>query len=521
MSSEQQEAPVELVASKYRLVRMIGQGGMGSVWEGEHISLGTRVAVKFIERELADSEEARERFDKEARAAAKLQSRYVVGVFDHGVMPDGRPFIVMEYLGGETLEEYATARGRLDLVETALIVRQVAKGLAKAHELGIVHRDLKPENIFLTESPDDDERVAKVVDFGIAKFTDGAPVGMSSSTRTGMILGTPMYMSPEQARGLREIDHRSDLWALGVVVYRCVLGKLPFEGQAVGDIVVKICTQDPPMPTQVDPSLPAPLDAWFKRCVERDREGRFGSVKELASELLVVAGVVAHPEQAFASIQAVSAPGAVGLHVAMTPMPIQAASQLELENAATQMGAATPMPLKPRSRAAGAIGIAFALAGVLVVVGGLVLWRQFASERGAGLVPATPNGMVSPAGRPTTCWWLSHRSLFSIMPSKTELPRPHHRPIPQTNRNNRQNNRLGRPNRPRAVPRPRSLQPVRRNRSHLLPRPTPSNWGIEGRSVGPAVPSGRASVLHQLTTAARRSRVASIRSKPARGAERP
>lgn len=400
MSDAPLNSPDELVAGKYRLNRLIGQGGMGSVWEGQHISLGTRVAVKFIERELADSEEARERFDKEARAAAKLQSRYVVGVFDHGVMPDGRPFIVMEYLQGGTLEEYVTARGRLDVVETALIVRQVAKGLAKAHELGIVHRDLKPENIFLTESPDDDERVAKVVDFGIAKFTDGAPVGMSSSTRTGTMLGTPVYMSPEQARGLRDIDHRSDLWALGVVVYRCVVGKLPFEGQAVGDIVVKICTQDPMMPTQVDPALPKSLDAWFARCVSREREARFDTVKDLAAELLVVAGVVAHPDQAFAGTQAVSAPGAAALPVAITPMPVQAASsKIEIENAATQMGAATPVPLKARSRSMGALGVVFALVGGLVVVGGLVLWRQIAVEHPAETTSAVPNGVVS---RPAT-----------------------------------------------------------------------------------------------------------------------
>lgn len=385
---EPPDVPKELVAGKYRLVRLIGQGGMGSVWEGEHVSLGTRVAVKFIERELANSEEARERFDKEARAAAKLQSRYVVGVFDHGVMPDGRPFIVMEYLSGETLEERAVVRGRLDLIEMSVIVSQVARGLSKAHELGIVHRDLKPENIFLTDSPDDDEQVAKVVDFGIAKFTEGSPVGMSSSTRTGTLLGTPVYMSPEQARGLRDIDQRSDLWAMGVVVYRCVTGRLPFEGQAVGDIVVKICTQDPTPPSHLVPALPASFDAWFARCVSRDREARFASAKEMAAELMVVAGVISHPEQAFAPSNVISAPGQ---NLALTPLPAQlASSKVEIENAATQMGAATPMPIRPRSSIAGFLGVAVALVGVVSVVAGLFAWRSLASPEEPTAV--TPNG---------------------------------------------------------------------------------------------------------------------------------
>lgn len=380
----------DLVAGKYRLVRMIGQGGMGSVWEGEHVTLGTRVAIKFIEHELADSDEARERFDKEARAAAKLQSRYVVAVHDHGLMPDRRPFIVMEFLQGQTLEDRAVACGRLDLAETALIIAQVAKGLAKAHELGIVHRDLKPENIFLTDSPDDDEQVAKIVDFGIAKFTEGAPSGMSSSTRTGTILGTPVYMSPEQARGLRDIDFRSDLWALGVVVYRCVVGRLPFQGEAVGDIVVKICTQDPLLPSLVDPSLPKELDAWFSRCVVREREQRFASVKDLAASLLVVAGVISHPDQAFPMTNAASAPGS-GL-MRTPPSVHEASSKLELENAPTQMGTASSVSHAAKQRSVG-VAVVAVVAGVLVLVGALALWRWTAS--GEDVVVTAPDAVLS------------------------------------------------------------------------------------------------------------------------------
>ena len=215
--TESIDVPVtELVGGKYKLTRLLGKGGMGSVWEGIHDSLGTRVAVKFIETEYVDSHEARSRFENEARAAAKLVSKHVVKVHDHGVMSDGRPYIVMEFLAGEPLDARRNSVGCISLPETASIVQQVARALNKAHEVGIVHRDLKPENVFLVHDDEDGTEVAKVVDFGIAKFTD-ATGGLSSSTRTGSILGTPYYMSPEQARGLRSVDTRSDLWSLAVI----------------------------------------------------------------------------------------------------------------------------------------------------------------------------------------------------------------------------------------------------------------------------------------------------------------
>ena len=233
MSDTTEAPPTELVGGKYRLTRMLGKGGMGSVWEGVHTSLGTHVAVKFIETEYVDSQEARSRFENEARAAAKLASKHVVKVHDHGVMSDGRPFIVMEYLSGEPLDARLSRVGRISIQETAVIVQQVARALNKAHEAGIVHRDLKPENVFLVRDDEDGTEIAKVVDFGIAKFTD-ASGGLSSSTRTGSVLGTPYYMSPEQARGLRSVDTRSDLWSLAVIAYRAVVGELPFVGEAVG-----------------------------------------------------------------------------------------------------------------------------------------------------------------------------------------------------------------------------------------------------------------------------------------------
>ena len=281
-----------LVAGKYEVLDLIGRGGMGSVWRGRHSTLGTMVAVKFVDPEYAQSREARSRFVTEARAAATIQSKHAVQIYDHGMTDDGRPYIVMELLVGEPLDKRIDRLRYISLRETARVLSQVCRALQRAHDAGIIHRDLKPENIFLVRSLDDDDEVAKVLDFGIAKIK--APPGeqpATSSTKTGAVLGTPYYMSPEQARGLRNIDHRTDLWSLGVIAYKCVTGILPFEGESVGDLLVKICTGPMPTPSLTVPGLPPSFDAWFSRALERDPERRFSKASELAEGLALAAGL--------------------------------------------------------------------------------------------------------------------------------------------------------------------------------------------------------------------------------------
>jgi serine/threonine-protein kinase len=267
---------------------------MGSVWKARHASLGTPAAIKFIEAEYANSQEARNRFDREAKAAATIQSKHAIQIYDHGVTEDGKPYIVMELLTGEPLDKRIERLGTLTLQDTARILLQVSRGLARAHERGIVHRDLKPDNIFVVRNTDDDEEVAKVLDFGIAKIQSSTTnPGLSSSTKTGAVLGTPFYMSPEQARGLRNVDHRTDVWSLGVIAFKCVTGRLPFDGESVGDLLVKICTSPVPLPSQVAPHLPQAFDTWFLRALERDPERRFPDVNELAASLTLAAGLPA------------------------------------------------------------------------------------------------------------------------------------------------------------------------------------------------------------------------------------
>ena len=281
--------PPEIVAGKYRLTGLIGRGGMGSVWEGMHITLGTRVAIKFIEAQFVHQREARMRFENEARAAAALNSRHVVQVFDHGMTEDGRPYIVMEFLSGEPLDRRLERVGRLGPAETARLVVQICRALSKAHQAGIIHRDLKPENVFLVWDAEENADVTKVVDFGIAKFADRST--LTSATRTGSVLGTPYYMSPEQARGLRTVDHRSDLWSVGVIAYQCLVGQLPFQGESVGDLLVTICTGTLPIPSREAGGLPPAFDAWFARALARSPDDRFQSAPALAESLCEAMGI--------------------------------------------------------------------------------------------------------------------------------------------------------------------------------------------------------------------------------------
>jgi serine/threonine-protein kinase len=276
----------ELVAGRFRLEHELGRGGMGSVWRAHQVSLDTPCAVKFIEGEGADLPEHRARFEREAKAAAQLRSPNVVQILDHGVWQN-RPYIAMELLEGEDLGRRLERVGRLDHAETVDIVAQVARALAKAHAAGIVHRDLKPDNVFLVR--DDDREVAKVLDFGIAKTQRDVP--LLARTRTGALLGTPHYMSPEQAKGTGTIDARSDLWSLGVIAFECVTGKRPFESEALGDLFSKIMHDPVPIPSTLLPDVPPAFDGWWARASARPVDERFQSAREQAESLAEALGV--------------------------------------------------------------------------------------------------------------------------------------------------------------------------------------------------------------------------------------
>jgi serine/threonine protein kinase len=275
-----------VLAGRYRLIRPVGQGSQAAVWIAEHLALSTHVAVKLIDPDLAKRDDARERFRREATAAAGLRSAHVVQILDHGIDGD-QPFIVMELLDGEDLFERLERKKRLSLRDTSKILTQVARALARAHAAGVVHRDLKPENVFLV--PNEDDEIVKVLDFGVAKIKDSGKATMQK-TGVGTLIGTPHYMSPEQVKGIGEVDHRTDIWALGVLAFQCITGELPFDSEGVGDLLIKISMGDLPVPSKVFGGAPPAFDAWFARACERDLAKRFQSAREAA---VALAGVVA------------------------------------------------------------------------------------------------------------------------------------------------------------------------------------------------------------------------------------
>ena len=275
-----------MVTPSVKLVRPLGEGGMGAVWVAEHLALRTEVVVKFIAAGLKDSKEATERFSREAAAAAQVKSPHVVQTFDHGFTADGNPYIVMELLEGRDLGAFLDAEGRCAPQLVVEIIAQLARALDRAHERGIIHRDIKPGNIFLCDGGRGDVFV-KLLDFGIAKGVDVPRV--DSGTKTGAMIGSPFYMSPEQILGSKTIDHRSDLWSLGVVAYEALTGTKPFDAETMGGLAIRIHSEPLPLLSTKVP-LPPAVDAWFQRACARPVPDRFGSAKEMAEALAGAVG---------------------------------------------------------------------------------------------------------------------------------------------------------------------------------------------------------------------------------------
>jgi tRNA A-37 threonylcarbamoyl transferase component Bud32 len=265
----------------YRIVKKLGEGGMGAVYLAEHALLGRRAAVKVLQPALSANQDIVQRFFNEARAATAIADPGIVQIFDFGYHTDGSAYIVMEFLEGEALDARLKRFGRLAPEDALRILRQVAASLHAAHGRGIVHRDLKPENIFLV--PDREvaggER-AKILDFGIAKLTNDA--GSKVKTQTAAIMGTPVYMSPEQCRGAGYVDHRSDLYSLGCVLYHLLVGRPPFDGEGVGEIIAAHLREPAPVPSALAPGVPPAVDALVARCLAKQPEARFATAAELA-----------------------------------------------------------------------------------------------------------------------------------------------------------------------------------------------------------------------------------------------
>jgi serine/threonine-protein kinase len=274
----------ELLEGKYRILRRIGRGGMAEVYAAHHDILQQTVALKVLLPEVADSPEATSRFLNEARAAARIRGENIATVMDVGSLENGTPFMVLEYLEGRDLEAYANEHGALPPSTAVDFVLQALQALAQAHALGIIHRDIKPSNLFLARFPDGTD-VVKVLDFGISKASRALGPKPGRTTSTQSVMGSPLYMSPEQARSTKSVDVRTDIWSIGVTLYRLISGELPFHGETPLDVMLVIAQKEPRPLTELKPEVPKALEAIILRCLRKQPAERFSSVAELASAL--------------------------------------------------------------------------------------------------------------------------------------------------------------------------------------------------------------------------------------------
>ncbi|MBA3458800.1 MAG: serine/threonine protein kinase [Deltaproteobacteria bacterium] len=368
----------------YRILHRLGAGGMGEVWVAEHAMLGRRAAIKVLHAEFSSRPEVVARFFNEARAATSISDPGIVQIFDFGHHSDGSAYIVMELLDGEGLDRRLQRHGVLAVADALRIMRQVAGSLGAAHARGIVHRDLKPENIYLVRDPEvaSGER-AKILDFGIAKLVGDAQV----KTQTSLVMGTPMFMSPEQCRGSGQVDCRSDIYSLGCVLHMLLTGHPPFDAAGAGDIIAMHLREPAPAPSSRVASLSTEIDQLVLRCLAKDPAQRFSSGSELAAAIGALLGTTSQPSVT-----------AVATH--HTPVPLGAAQTTLSSASGMSMGKSIAPAKRSRGWLVAGAGVT-ALVGIAIVV--VVTWHgtndsksQVPVDTAAPVAPA-PSGVAPPA----------------------------------------------------------------------------------------------------------------------------
>jgi serine/threonine protein kinase len=282
------EVSAELVGKrigKYKVVEVVGKGGMGCVYGALNTTINKRVAIKVIDPVLARNAEANARFQREALAASAIESPHIVQIFDAGETDDGTPFIVMELMRGQDLGGYISENGRLDLGDALNVFAQILKGLAHAHEAGIIHRDLKPDNVFLVQR-DDDPVLVKLLDFGVSKISrPSADVPLQTLTRQGTVVGTPFYMSPEQAQAFPDVDGRTDIYSAGAILFECLTGRPPHVGRAYEQVIVNICMKDAEDVRAHNADVPDGIAELIAKALSRERDDRYPDARTMLAAL--------------------------------------------------------------------------------------------------------------------------------------------------------------------------------------------------------------------------------------------
>jgi len=399
----------EILAGKYRVERVLGVGGMGVVVAAHHMQLDEKVAIKFLRPALLRDPELVGRFAREARAAVKIKSEHVARVLDVGTLESGAPYMVMEYLAGRDLAAWLQRHGRLPIGQAVDFVLQACVAVADAHRLGIVHRDLKPANLFCVRRSDG-QLIIKLLDFGISKRTElgGAKQG-ALATKTGDLMGSPLYMSPEQTRSAKDVDAQTDIWALGVILYELLTGSRPFVGQSFQEIAIRIVTGSFLPLRKLRPEAPAGLEAVILRCLEKDARKRYENVADLAVAL-VHFGSKRSRGSIERTLGIIHSAGLLTISAALVRAPQVAlattlATQVSADDATvaqpapsfagllSTIAAATRTAVVVRGRTKGAVTASVAV-GLSVAVG--VGWAVVHANHGPAVAPATstPKGIM-------------------------------------------------------------------------------------------------------------------------------
>jgi serine/threonine-protein kinase len=415
----------QLIAGKYRVEHVLGEGAMGVVIAAWHLELNQRVAVKLVRPEAMTVQDAQERFRREARAAARLRSEHVVRVMDVGTLEGGTPYMVMEYLDGQDLARELSLRGPLPIAEAVGYILQASEALAEAHVGGIVHRDLKPANLFLARQPDG-SRVIKVLDFGVSKATTHVP-GSLSLTQDFAMIGSPLYMSPEQMRSAKDVDPRADIWALGVILFELLAGRPPFFEESIAELV-RSMLEAPPSLRSLRAEVPQPLERAILRCLERDASQRYPDVGALASTLSRFAPEMRlHAERARRVLGGSGSQFADAANLASTVASASSAPSVSTPPTVTAWGDNPPRTRSPVVRRA---GIASALVLLLFALFVGLSYSTKQSAPGAAnapgsaapalvSVPAPPTSVVRPVEEPSTA---AANALAASEPEPTPQP---------------------------------------------------------------------------------------------------
>jgi predicted Ser/Thr protein kinase len=385
-----------VVAERYQVESLLGAGGMGVVLAARHMQLGHLVAIKVMRGSAARDDKAVGRFLREARAAVALSSERVAKVADVGTLPNGAPYMVMEYLSGRDLGEVLRSGGPMAVPVAADAVLQACEAIAEAHSLGIVHRDLKPSNLFLTTGRDG-KPLVKVLDFGIA--TAAAQAGMSSSgdqlTETGMVMGSPAYMSPEQIRNAKAADARSDVWSIGVILYELLTSEAPFKGDTFGETFARILAEDPPPIRRKRPDVPAELERMILQCLERDPKRRVQSVAALAPRLARFAPVDSAP--LLGRIAFFAGGGVRTVAAGATAMAPLSSTRAGPEETGGPAWLPSTSPHFPRRSLGATIAMGIAVGGVVLGIGLFVTSRLHGSGMASNAPSATPGDVAAPS----------------------------------------------------------------------------------------------------------------------------